>query len=51
MKNLKKPTYSQKLIIEKNKLKWNEWLVKQETSDTLVIVSRATSEIREIKKN
>jgi hypothetical protein len=50
MKNLKKPTYTQKQIIEKSKLSWPDWLVKQETADILTVVNKVTNEVKEIKK-
>ncbi len=49
MKQPKKPTYAQKLAITKKGLNANEYLVRSEVNDVLVIVHKETGEEKELK--
>ena len=40
MKQLKNPTRAQKILIQKRKLKVEDWLVERETPEELVLVHR-----------
>lgn len=48
MKNGKKPTRSQRQLLEKNNLDTNTWLVVKHTSTEFVVVNPETNEIRSI---
>lgn len=49
MKNLKKPTYAQKKRIVKAGLDFEDFLVKRETPEELVIVNKATNEVKAVR--
>lgn len=40
MKHAKKPTYTQRKLIEKWKLNARDWLVERDTTESLVLVHR-----------
>ena len=50
MANLKKPTLRQKKILKENGLKWENWLVKGEDNNTLVVVNRESGRKRVLLK-
>ena len=50
MANLKKTTLRQKKILKENGLKWENWLVKGEDNNTLVVVNRESGRKRVLLK-
>ena len=48
MKQPKKPTYAQKLAISKKGLDANEYLVRSETENVLILVHKETGEEKEL---
>ena len=46
-----RPTYRQKLILDKQKLNVKDWLVSKETSTELKIVNKDSGRTRTIKKS
>lgn len=49
MKNLKKPTYAQKLKMTKAKLDATEYLVKEESLEGLIVFNKETGKFKVIK--
>jgi succinate dehydrogenase/fumarate reductase flavoprotein subunit len=49
LKNLKKPTYAQKLKMTKAKLDAREYLVKEEGTEGLVVFNKETGKFKVIK--
>ena len=50
MANLRKPTRDQKEIMKEHGLKWENWLVKGEDNNTLVVVNRESGRKRVLLK-
>lgn len=50
MKNLKNPTRNQKEMIRKKNLDFKNYLVKEENKEQLILVDKATGEIKLILK-
>lgn len=50
MKNGKRPTRAQKMLMTKHRLNYNNWLVVKDTSTEMVIVHRESGKTRTIKK-
>ncbi len=50
MKQPKKPTYEQKKLINKNKLDWKEWMVKDEDNISIALIHKQTGKIKVIWK-
>ena len=50
MKQPKKPTREQKILIGKMKLDWKEWMVKDEDNISVALVNKRTGEIKVIWK-
>lgn len=50
MKNGKRPTRAQKMLITQQKLNYNNWLVVKDTSTEMVIVHRESGKTRTIEK-
>ena len=48
MKQLKKPTRSQKILIQKKKLKPEDWMVERDTPEEMVLVHKHFSNTRRI---
>jgi hypothetical protein len=48
MKQLKKPTRSQKILIQKKKLKPEDWMVERDTPDEMVLVHKHFNNTRRI---
>lgn len=50
MRRPKKPTYAQKVLIKSWRLNPDNWMVRADTVDKLVIINRHTDTIKEIMK-
>ena len=50
MKQPKKPILAQKKIIANNGLKWSNWMVIDETKETLTIINKISKNVRKVKK-
>ncbi len=50
MRQGKKPTVKQRQLIQKFRLNWENWLVVQETADTLVIRHRISDQEKRLPK-
>ena len=49
-KRLRVPTREEKELIKKNKLVWNNWLVKENDNISLAIVNKESGKVRVIFK-
>ena len=50
MKNGKRPTRAQKILMTKWHLNYDNWLVVKDTSTEMVVIHKATGRTRTIKK-
>ena len=50
MKNGKKPTVAQRILLKEWRLNWENWLVTKDTPDEMWIVHRLSGKQRRIKK-
>lgn len=51
MKQPKRPTMRQKIIISNHKLNANNWMVVEETAEELVVIYKFGKTVKHLKKN